>query len=67
MRDTLKLRLKKATQGEGWTHVELKDMGPDIGHPYQTPKERGKLQENVEPSNLTVPHLPVNYWPQAKS
>ena len=43
----LKLRLKKATQGEGWTHVELKDPGPDIGHPYQTPKERAKPQENV--------------------
>ena len=43
----LKLSLKKATQGEGWTHVEPKDPGPDVGHPYQTPKETAKLQENV--------------------
>ena len=43
----LKLRLKKATQGEGWTHMEPKDPVPDIGHPYQTPKETAKLQENV--------------------
>ena len=43
----MKLRLKKATQREGWTHVEPKDPGPDVGRPYQTPKERVKPQENV--------------------
>ena len=45
--DILKIRLKKATQGDGWTHMELKDLGPDIGCPYQTPKEAAKPQENL--------------------
>ena len=45
--DVLKLHLKKATQGEGWTHIEPKDPGPDVGRLYQTPKEAAKLQENV--------------------
>ena len=42
--DILKLHLKRATQGEGWSHVELKDSGPDVGHLYQTPKEANKPQ-----------------------
>ena len=29
--DILKLHLKRATQGEGWSHVEPKDSGPDVG------------------------------------
>ena len=45
--DALKLRLKKKTQGEGWTHVELKDPGPDVGCLYQTPKEAATMQENM--------------------
>ena len=45
--DVLKLHLKKVTQGKGWTHVEPKDPGPDIGHPCQTPKETAQLQEDV--------------------
>ena len=45
--DMLKVRLKKATQGEGWTHVKPKDPGPDVGCPYQTSKETANLQENV--------------------
>ena len=43
----LKLCLKKKTQGEGWTHVEPKDLGPDIGRQYQTPKEAATLQESM--------------------
>ena len=27
---TIKLHLKKAIQGPGWTHVESKDPGPDV-------------------------------------
>ena len=46
--DVLKLHLKKATQGEGWTYVEPKDLGPDIGRPYQTPKEANKPQESEQ-------------------
>ena len=30
--DALKLHLKKTTQGEGWS-VEMRDLGPSIGHP----------------------------------
>ena len=44
----LLLHLKKATQGEGWAHVELKDSGPDVGRPYQTPKEADKPQEGEQ-------------------
>ena len=41
----LKLHLKKVTPGEGWTHIEPKDLGPDVGRPYLTPKEANKQQE----------------------
>ena len=44
----MKLHLKRATQGEGWSHVELKDLGPDVGCPYQTPKEANKPQESEQ-------------------
>ena len=43
--DILKLHLKRATQGEGWSHVEPKDSGPDVGRLYQTPKEANQPQE----------------------
>ena len=46
--DVLKLHLKRATQGEGWSHVEAKDSGPDVGRPYQTPKEANKPQESEQ-------------------
>ena len=46
--DILKLHLKRATQGEGWNHVELKDLGLDVGRPYQTPKEANKPQESEQ-------------------
>ena len=36
------------TQGEGWSHVEPKDSGPDVGCPYQTPKEANKPQESEQ-------------------
>ena len=41
----MKLHLKRETQGEGWSHAELRDLAPDVGRPYQTPKE-AKLQES---------------------
>ena len=48
--DVLKLHLKRATQGEGWSHVEPKDSSPDVGCPYQTPKEPNKPQESEQVS-----------------
>ena len=47
-RGDLLLHLKKATQGEGWTHMEQKDSGPNVGCPYQTPKEADKPQEGEQ-------------------
>ena len=44
----MKLHLKRATQGEGWSHVKPKDLGPDVGRPYQTPKEAKKTQESEQ-------------------
>ena len=44
--DVLKLHLKRATQGEGWSHVERRDSGPNVGRPCQTPKEANKPQES---------------------
>ena len=46
--DILKLHLKRATKGEGWSHVEPKDSGPDVGHAYQTPKEANQPQESEQ-------------------
>ena len=46
--EILKLHLKRATQGEGWSHVEPKDLGPDVGHPYQIPKEANQPQESKQ-------------------
>ena len=55
--DVLKLHLKRATQGEGWSHVEPKDSGPDVGCPYQTPKEANQPQESEQ---VTQPgHSPL--------
>ena len=36
------------TQGEGWSHVEPKDSGLDVGRLYQTPKEANKPQEGEQ-------------------
>ena len=44
----MKLHLKRATRGEGWSHVEPKDLGPDVGRLCQTPKEAGKPQESEQ-------------------
>ena len=45
---TLKLHLKKATQGLGWSHVEPKDLGLDVGKKYEPPQnELLPLGENV--------------------
>ena len=46
--DFLKLHLRRATPGKGWSHVEPKDSGPDVGHPYQTPKEANQSQESEQ-------------------
>ena len=46
--DSLKLRLKKSTQKPGWTHVEPKDMGPDVGQLYLTPKETSQQEESMK-------------------
>ena len=53
--DALKLHLKRATQGEGWSHVEPKDSGPDVGCPYQTPKEANKPQESEQVAQVAQP------------
>ena len=39
--DTLKLHLKRAARGEGWS-VETRDLGPSMGHTSQTPQETSK-------------------------
>ena len=44
-----KLHLKKATQRLGWTHVEPKDLGPDVGKKYEPPQKS-------ESSPQTEPH-----------
>ena len=41
--ETLKLHLKRTTQGEGWS-VETRDSGPSVGHPSPANQEAGKLQ-----------------------
>ena len=46
--DVLKLHLRRATPGEGWSHVQPKDLGPDVGRPYQTPKEANQPQESEQ-------------------
>ena len=45
--DALKLHLKRATWGEGWS-VEMRDSGPSEGHPSQTPQETSKPQESEQ-------------------
>ena len=44
--DALKLHLKRAARGEGWS-VEMRDLGPSVGYPSQTPQETSKLQEST--------------------
>ena len=41
--DTLKLHLKRTAWGEGWS-VEMRDLGPSIGHPSPANQEAGKRQ-----------------------
>ena len=55
--DVLKLHLRRVTPGEGWSHVEPKDSGPDVGRLYQTPKEANQPQESEQ---VTQPgHSPL--------
>ena len=42
---SLKLHLKKATPGEGWTHAEPKDLGPDVSKKYELPRKEDPLPE----------------------
>ena len=44
----MKLYLRRATPGEGWSHVKPKDSGPDVGRPYQTPQEANQPQESEQ-------------------
>ena len=46
--EVLKLHLKRGAQGEGWSHVESKDSGPDVGRLYQTPKGADQPQEGEQ-------------------
>ena len=45
--ETLKLHLKRAPKGEGWS-VEMGNSGPSFGCPSQTPPEKDKPQESEE-------------------
>ena len=44
--ETIKLHLKKAVQGPGWTHVPPKDPDPNIGKPYQPPQRQDDAGAN---------------------
>ena len=45
-----KVHLRKDSPGPGWSHVTPKDTGPDVGCPYQTPKEQqAQEQEAAQP------------------
>ena len=46
--DILKLHLKRGAQGEGWSHVESNDSGPDVGCLYQTPKGADQPREGEQ-------------------
>ena len=45
--DALKLHLKRAARGEGWS-VQTRDLGLSVGHPSQTPQETSKPQESEQ-------------------
>ena len=45
--DALKLYLKRTAWGEGWS-VEMKDLGPTVGHPSPANQETGKPQESEQ-------------------
>ena len=45
--DALKLHLKRTARGEGWS-VEMRDSGPNVGHPSPANQETGKLQESEQ-------------------
>ena len=42
-----KVRLRKDSPGLGWSHVTPKDMGPDVGHLYQAPKEEQPQEQEA--------------------
>ena len=43
-----KVCLRKDNPGDGWSHIAPKDPGPDVGCPYQTPKEETKVRDSEE-------------------
>ena len=61
--DTLKLHLRRTTQGEGWS-VEMKDSGPRVGHPSpatpETKPQEGEQVDRPDHSPLTSELLAPN-------
>ena len=41
---TLKIHIKKATQGPGWRHVKPKDKGLDVGQKHEPPQRSESSQ-----------------------
>ena len=36
----MKLHLRRSTPGEGWSHMQLKDVGPDVRKRYEPPRNK---------------------------
>ena len=45
--DTLKLHLKRTSQGEGWS-IDMRGSGPKVGHPSPANRETDKLPQESE-------------------
>ena len=55
--ETIKIYLKKADQGQGWTHVPPKDSGHDVGERYETPRrhdDAGAKQSGHSPLTTEI-------------
>ena len=61
--DTLKLHLRRTTEGEGWS-VEAKDSGPRVGHPSlatpETKPQEGEWVDRPDRSPITSELLAPN-------
>ena len=42
----LKLHLRRSMPGEDWSHVQLKDAGPDVGKKYELPRNEEPEQQD---------------------
>ena len=42
---SLKLHLNRSTLGEGWSHAEPKDPGPDVGKKYEPSQKEETSQD----------------------